>query len=148
MARLAIDETLQALASHPLCQELLTTKVGGDPYETLKYMRDHAGFKRGARGPSDYIAWTTLAAGKRSKVNLYDPFFDKNVGGTTTQFLPDRIDANQARALTILHEFAHSVWRTFHSGPLGGMTTDELDRRIFHDCFDNNRLPLPRGVTD
>jgi hypothetical protein len=57
---------------------------------------------------------------------LYDPFFEKDVGRTTTRFLPDRIDANQARALTILHEYAHSVWRTFHAGPLGGMTQMNL----------------------
>ncbi|MGH9962798.1 MAG: hypothetical protein ACREBC_37730, partial [Pyrinomonadaceae bacterium] len=96
---------------------------------------------------ADYMAYTVLAAGSRSVILLYDPFFEQSVGGITSEFLPARITRNQARAL-LLHEFAHAVWRTFHAGPFGGMTEEELDRAIFEKCFDGGRLPLPRGVTD
>jgi len=94
------------------------------------------------------VAWTALAAGNRSVVYLYDAFFERSVGGTTTQFLPDRITTDQARALTILHEFAHAVWRTFHAGPFGGMSSQELDRKIFDLCFDRGKQPLPKGVAE
>jgi hypothetical protein len=146
IARLAIDQALEALASHPLCQDFFRGKLEVDPSDNLKAIDSHDGFKRGPRGFRGDVAWTALALGNRSVIYLYDPFFEESVGNTTSQFLPDKISKDQARALTILHEFAHAVWRTFHAGSLGGMSSGELDRKIFDDCFDGGHTPLPKGV--
>ena len=57
--------------------------------------------------------------GKYRLTYWYGPFFEPSVGNTLGQSLPRGITTDQARALTILHELAHAVGRTFHGGAFG-----------------------------
>lgn len=126
---------------------------GDSPEGVLQAIRDRGiGGKGGiVRGNPDAsyapIADTLPAAGRNSRIFLYNAFFSDSVGGTTNQFKPDKISAGDARTLTILHELAQAVWRNFHGLPFQ-MSSDQLDRKIFDECFHNGQTALPKGIAD
>jgi hypothetical protein len=155
IATLAVDDALNRLKTNLACRDFFKTFVSGDsPEGVLQAIKDRGiggtgGIVRGNPDASYApIADTLPAAGSKSRIFLYNPFFSDTVGGTTNQFKPNKISPGEARSLTILHELAHAVWRNFHGLNPFGMSSDQLDRKIFEQCFHNGQTPLPRGIAE
>ncbi len=117
----------------------------GDASETLQAIKQNGGFQRGS-GNED-IASALFPAGSQSSIALHNLFFSRTVGNTTTMFRPDPDQSpTDARALTLLHELAHAMWRNFHGAPFF-MGSDELDRKLYDKCFNSGQSRLPKGIS-
>jgi hypothetical protein len=140
------SEAAQIINSNADCQNffkekgLLATNEPGDVLKKISLIR-------GDRNHRGDIAETWPALGSVSMIILYNPFFTKDVGGTTTQFSKP-LSTSESRALTMLHELAHAVWRNFHGLAPFQMSSNELDEALFQRCFHGGHEPLPKGVAD
>ncbi len=153
MATLAADDALNILKTNLECRDFFKTFVSGDsPEAVLQEIRDHGiggtgGIVRGNPDASYApVADTLPPAGGNRRIYLYNAFFSDTVGGWTNAFGKGSLSPSQARALTILHELAHAVWRNFHT-PFT-MDSKQLNRKIFDKCFHSGQTPLPRGISE
>ncbi len=149
IANLAVNDALAILNKNLECRDFFNTGQffsGDNPEDVLQEIRDRGNIVRGdpdAEKPP--TAMTFPAAVERSTITLYNPFFLKTVGGTRNEFGRNSLSEGQARALVILHELAHAVWRNFH--PFF-MSSHELDRQIYDKCFHGGQSPLPKGIAE
>lgn len=151
IAELAVNDALDILGTNLDCQDFFNAGLlsGGDAAAVLRKIKAQGiggkgGIVRGNPNASYAPTAETLpAAGGKSRIHLYNSFFSNTVGGATNEFGRNSLSQAQARALVILHELAHAVWRNFH--PFF-MSSRELDRNIFEKCFRGGQTPLPRGI--
>lgn len=150
IATQAVNDALDILNTNLECRGFLKTFLSGDnPEDVLRAIKNHGiggtgGIVRGNPNASTTdVAQVFPAAGRKSRIFLFNNFFSDTVGGTTRVF---PLSQGQARSLTILHELAHAVYRNFHT-PFS-MSSEELDRKIFEKCYNNGQTPLPQGIAE
>jgi hypothetical protein len=153
IATQAVNRAQDILNTNLGCRDFFNAGLlsGNHAEDVLRQIKDQGIGGNGGivRGNPDAlkppIADTLPAAGGQSRIFLYNPCFSDTVGGSNNQFKPDKISVADARALTILHELAHAVWRNFHPFFMG---SDQLDRVIFNKCFHNGQARLPKGIAE
>ena len=146
-----IDKTIKDLLKNKDCRELIQGGPDDDPRITqaaprLDWLENNRGityfngmeFNAGSGPAIAAVRGTYTGFGRSSpRIVLGYYFFQENVGGFTEYW---KIDKDQARDLTLIHELMHDLTRQPHSGS----SEDALNQEILKTCMGMTRaIPKP-----